>query len=283
MTPARRGVNWPLIVVKPDTSSSAPLRLLIVEDNPIDAILAVKALERNGRRLSVVRVETQAAFQAELDKSPDVILCDYFLPEFDAPTALDLIKEQGLDVPFIVLSGSIGEETAVEMIKRGADDYLLKDRIGRLDAAIQHALDQKKLRDDARQAAQYLRESEFKYRCLFDHLIDAAYVCDANTTRIVDTNRQSERLLNLDRAAILGSRLSQFFPEGTLDRLAELPPDDPSANVKFDTEMAGDGRVRVQINATRITIHQWHLLLVLVRSSDAEGAVVHRDSAEEHT
>jgi len=253
----------------PDTPVSSPLRLLLVEDNPIDAILAVKALERNGRKLNVVRVETLGEFQEELEKSPDVILCDYYLPSFDAPAALDIIKEHGMDVPFIILSGSIGEETAVEMIKRGADDYLLKDRIGRLDAAIQHALDQKKLRDDARQAAEYLRESEFKYRCLFDHLIDAAFLCDASTTRIIDTNLQSERLLGLDRAAILGVRLSQFFPQGALDRLAEMPSSDsPGAKVKFDSEMLGDGHVRVQINATHITIHGWKLLLVLVRSSD---------------
>ncbi len=254
--------------MKADTSNASPLRLLIVEDNPIDAILAVKALERSGRRLNVVRVDTLAGFQMELEKSPDVILCDYYLPSFDAPAALDLLKQQGIDVPFIILSGSIGEETAVEMMKRGADDYLLKDRIGRLDAAIQHALDQKKLRDDARQASEYLRQSEFKYRCLFDHLMDAAFLCDAATTRIIDTNRESERLLGQERAAILGTRLKTFFPEGALDRLGELPVDDAAANLKFEVEMTGDHHTRVQVNARRITIQQWHLLLVLLRTLD---------------
>jgi len=254
--------------VKANSPSSTPLRLLIVEDNPIDAILAIKALERSGRQLNVVRVDTLSGFQAELEKSPDVILCDYSLPSFDAPAALELLKQQGLDVPFIVLSGSIGEETAVEMIKQGADDYLLKDRIGRLDAAIQHALDQKKLRDDARQAAEFLRQSEFKYRCLFDHLMDAAFLCDAATTRIIDTNRQSERLLDREREAILGTRLKTFFPEGIFDQLNELPLDDPDASLKFEAEMAGDHHLRVQVNARRITIQEWHLLLVLLRTLD---------------
>jgi CheY-like chemotaxis protein len=254
--------------VTSEAPSSTPLRLLLVEDNPFDADLAIKALQRSGRRLNVVRVETRADFLAELANMPDVILCDYHLPSFDAPEALDLLKQQSINVPFIILSGSIGEETAVEMIKRGADDYLLKDRIGRLDAAIQLALDQKALRDETQRAAEHLRQSEFKYRCLFDHLMDAAYLCDATTTRIIDTNRQSERLLGLDRAGILGSRLTQYFPPGALDQLQTLPSDDPSARVKFNAEMTVANQARVQINASVITIQEWRLLLVLLRTND---------------
>ncbi len=252
----------------PQVPSSTPLRLLLVEDNPLDAGLAIKALERAGRKLDVVRVETRAEFLKELENSPDVILCDYHLPSFDAPEALDLLKQQGANVPFIILSGSIGEETAVEMIKRGADDYLLKDRIGRLDAAIQLALEQKALRDESRRAAEHLRQSEFKYRCLFDHLMDAAYLCDAATTRIIDTNRQSERLLGRDRATILGSRLSQYFAPGALDKLHELPPNDPAARVKLQATMTVEKRPCVQLSGSIITIQDWHLLLVLLRTVD---------------
>ena len=250
-----------------DVPSSPLLRLLLVEDNPFDAGLAIKALERAGRRLTVIRVETREEFLRELDNDPDIILCDYHLPSFDAPEALDLLKQQGSHVPFIILSGSIGEETAVEMIKRGADDYLLKDRIGRLDAAITLALEQKALRDEARRSEENLRQSEFKYRCLFDHLMDAAYLCDATTTRIVDTNRQSERLLQRDRASILGSRLTQYFPEGVLQRLEGLSAN-PDETVKFEAEMNVKEHCRVQVNASIITIQQWRLLLVLVRTLD---------------
>lgn len=241
---------------------------MVVEDNPLDAGLAIKALERAGRKLDVVRVENREEFLKALEDSPDLILCDYHLPSFDAPEALDLLKERGANVPFIILSGSIGEETAVEMIKRGADDYLLKDRIGRLDAAIQLALEQKALRDETRRAAENLRQSEFKYRCLFDQLMDAAYLCDAATTKIIDTNRESERLLGRDRAAILGTRLSGYFPEGALERLSELPPDNPKKRVKFEAEMEAAVKTHVQINASMITIQSWHLLLVLVRTMD---------------
>lgn len=248
----------------PAASNLPPLRLLIVEDNPFDADLAINALKRNGRQLNVVRVETREGFLQELGNSPDVILCDYSLPSFSAPEALELLKRQGPDVPFIILSGSIGEETAVDMIKRGADDYLLKDRIGRLDAAIEQALEQKTLRDEARRAAEHLRQSEFKYRCLFDHLMDAAFLCDAGTLRIIDTNRQTERLLGLERAGILGSKLNRYFPEIAITRLRSLSPEKPDATIKFEAQMASGARV--QINATLITIDQWHLLLVLARS-----------------
>jgi CheY-like chemotaxis protein len=237
----------------------------MVEDNRADAELAIHALERAGHRLDVVRVDNREAFVAELEKSPDLILCDYNLPAFSAPEALDLLKDQGLDVPFIILSGSIGEETAVNMMKRGADDYLLKDRIGRLDAAIRQALEQKALRDEARRTEEHLRQSEFKYRCLFDHLMDAAYLCDAGTTRIIDTNRRSEHLLGLDRAAILGTRLSQYFPEGALDRLHGLTPDEGDAGVRFEAALAAGSAGRVQVSAASIEIPPRHLLLVLVR------------------
>ncbi len=250
----------------PDVPSLPPLRLLIVEDNLADALFAVKELERSGRRLSVVRVDTREAYLSELANGPDVILCDYYMPSFTAPEALDLLIQQKLDVPFIVLSGSIGEETAVEMIKRGAADYLLKDRIGRLDAAVQRALEQKILRDEARRATAHLQQSELRYRCLFDHLMDAACLCDVVTMRIIDTNRQSERLLGLERAAILGSRLTQYFQKGALDGLKSLPEDDVDANVRFEAVMSGGKGGRVQVNGTSIIVPPRRLLLVLLRT-----------------
>lgn len=259
-------------------SSSPLLRLLIVEDNLSDAVLAVHELERSGRRMNVVRVDTREAFLTELANSPDIILCDYNLPAFSAPEALELLIQQGIDVPFIVLSGSIGEETAVDMIKRGADDYLLKDRIGRLDAAVERALEQKALRAEARRSAEHLRQSELKYRCLFDRLMDAAYLCDAATTRIIDVNRRGERLLGLERSAILGSRLGQYFPQGGLDRLHGLPPDDDDASVKFEMELSAGVGGRVEINAAAVTIPPRNLLLVLVRTpgrpTEPDGSAV---------
>src|SRR3989337_1860871 len=129
------------------TAPSAPLKIILVEDQPMDAELVVAALERAGTAFSPIKlVTTEAQLIEELAHSPDLILCDYSLPGFNAMGALRVVKERKLLIPFIIISGSIGEETAVEAIKAGADDYLLKDRLGRLGTAIAHAVEEKRLR-----------------------------------------------------------------------------------------------------------------------------------------
>ncbi len=249
-------------------SNTPSLRVLLVEDSPIDAELVLAALRRGGPLPSLsARVDAREEFLQQLALSPDIILCDYNMPNFSAVEVVTLVKQQAVDVPVIIISGSIGEETAVELMKLGAEDYLLKDRLGRLGPAVEHALEQKKLRAEARRAEEELRESEFKYRCLFDHLFDAAYLCNATTLRIMDTNIQGERLLARDRAAIMGMRLGQFLPKAALDRLSALRPDapDPAVNITTEIEVAGS-RLAVQVSAKAIVIHHHQLLLVLVRT-----------------
>ncbi len=105
-----------------------PLKALIVEDRPADAELMVYELERVGFAPVWRRVDNEADYLAQLGNNPDIILADHTLPEFDAPKALELLKARGLDIPFIVVTGSISEETAVDRLKQGAADYILKDR-----------------------------------------------------------------------------------------------------------------------------------------------------------
>ncbi len=116
------------------------LQALILEDEPADAELMVRALSAAGLSVRALRVETEAEFRAALDPAPDVILADYSLPRFSAVSALEALKQRALEIPFIVVSGSIGEERAVELMRLGADDYLLKDRLTRLPAAVSKAL-----------------------------------------------------------------------------------------------------------------------------------------------
>ena len=249
-------------------SITLSLRVLLVEDSPTDAELVQAALRRGGHPpAAAARVDTREEFLQQLALGPDIILCDYNMPNFSAMEVLTLVKQQAVDVPVIIISGSIGEETAVELIKLGAEDYLLKDRLGRLGPAVERALEQKKLRAEARRAEEELRESEFKYRCLFDHLFDAAYLCNATTLRIIDTNLQGERLLARDRAAIMGTRLGEFLPKATLGRLLALKADAPDPAVNLVTELDGaGGHLAVQVSAKAIAIHHHQLLLVLVRT-----------------
>ncbi|HYV38945.1 MAG TPA: response regulator, partial [Gemmataceae bacterium] len=128
------------------------LRVLIVEDNPADFRLMVHALRQGGFDPVCQRVDTEPAFSAMLDEHPDVILSDYNLPQFDALRALTLLRQRQWDIPFIIVSGSIGEDIAVGAMKQGAADFLLKDRMARLGPSVTLALEQKQLREGKRQA-----------------------------------------------------------------------------------------------------------------------------------
>ncbi len=139
-----------------------PLKILIVEDNPSDAELMVRRLKNEGFDFKWVRVEDEEAFIENLDaNSLDLILSDWSLPSFSGLCALQVTRAKGFDIPFIIVSGSIGEEAAVNALHPGASDYLLKDRLERLGQAVQNALEQKHLRD-------LNRQSEIELRIAYD-------------------------------------------------------------------------------------------------------------------
>jgi PAS domain S-box-containing protein len=136
------------------------LRVLLLEDNQYDARLVTAALEEAGYVPAVTRANTEAEFRAALSPEIDIILADYSMPQFGAMEALPLLNKSGLDVPLIIVSGSIGEDLAVQALHQGAADYLLKDRLGRLAQAIARALEQRRLREAHRQTEQQLRHSQ---------------------------------------------------------------------------------------------------------------------------
>jgi two-component sensor histidine kinase len=117
------------------------LRILLVEDSATDAKLVLQELERAGRRVQFERVETATAMRAALLREPwDLVISDWSLPTFSAPAALRILTESGLDLPFIIVSGTIGEETAVEAMRAGAHDFVLKDKLARLGPAVEREL-----------------------------------------------------------------------------------------------------------------------------------------------
>ena len=129
-----------------------PLRVLLLEDRSADAALIVHELTRAGFDPIWERIEDEAAYLRALAAAPDLILADFNMPALSAPRALELLRRQDPDLPFIVVSGSIGEETAVEVLKGGATDYLLKDRLGRLGEAVRRAVGNHHLAQSRREA-----------------------------------------------------------------------------------------------------------------------------------
>jgi signal transduction histidine kinase len=152
---------------------SVPLYVLILEDRADDAALMLDELRRAGFAPDWKRVETAAAYLEALKSPLDVILADYSLPQFDALTALRLLQGHELDIPFIVVTGSVSEEAAVECMKRGAADYLLKDRLARLGSAVAHALEEQRLRAEKRKAETALLESREQLRRRAEQLAEA--------------------------------------------------------------------------------------------------------------
>ena len=140
---------------------STPLRVLILEDSKADAELMLQELRQAEFDPEWQLVETESDYLAHLDPQLDVILADYSLPQFDARCALHLLQKRGLDIPFIIVSGCIGEELAVECMKNGAADYLLKDRLARLGQAVTQLLNQKRLRAEKRHAEERLLHDAF--------------------------------------------------------------------------------------------------------------------------
>ena len=154
----------------------------MLEDNPTDSELAGHTLRRGGVKFTSTRVETEHDFIHELDKNPpDLILSDYALPGFDGYAALDIAKRKAPHIPFIFVTGTMGEEVAIETLKSGATDYVLKHRLARLVPSVHRALREAGERNERRRAQEQLRESHEQLRALSVYL---QHVREEERTRI---------------------------------------------------------------------------------------------------
>jgi PAS domain S-box-containing protein len=152
------------------------VRVLIVDDSDDDALLLATHLRRGGIELTYERAETTSAVaQALAARPPDIVICDYNLPGFGAEEALKLVQDSGQDASFILVSGAVGEETAAAIMKAGANDFILKDRLSRLVPAVQRELRDAQVRRQRRGAETALRESEERFRLLAEHIQDIVF------------------------------------------------------------------------------------------------------------
>ncbi|MCX6554115.1 MAG: PAS domain-containing protein [Candidatus Aminicenantes bacterium] len=180
------------------------LRVLILEDNPADTELMERQLKKDDFNFAAQRVDSRSEYLKALKAfEPDLILADYNLPKFNASQALALRKKNAPLTPFIIVTGSISEETAVECIKQGADDYLLKDRLTRLGEAVRQSLANRRLQSEKMAAEESLRASELLYRTFFDSSIDMAFLKD-NRFRYLQANEALCRFYGKTENKILG-------------------------------------------------------------------------------
>ncbi len=179
----------------------APLRVLMLEDDPIDADIVQWALKENFSCIFNIAVNKEAYHEALDEFHPDLILADNALPKFNAKEALEMVHERSLNIPFILVTGTVSEEFAADIIRLGADDYILKDRLARLPAAINSALHKKRS-----EAA--VKHSEEVRRLIMNAALDAVICIDPNGL-ITVWNSQAENLFGWKEKEILGKELAE--------------------------------------------------------------------------
>jgi two-component system cell cycle sensor histidine kinase/response regulator CckA len=250
---------------------TTPLHVLIVEDSPPDAELLVRALERGGYAVTHTRVETAQAMKAALAASTwDVVLSDYELPSFSGPAALATLQASGLDLPFIMISGTIGEEIAVDALKAGAHDFLVKGRLARLIPAIEREMREVGARRERLRAEDALRRSEAQYRSLVEGAVFGIYQATVDG-RLVTANSALVAMLGYDSAEeLIATGLTTLFA-------------DPSVPVELvrrslqEARLAGEeviwrrktgDQIRVRLSGRRIEEHETSRILFEVIVED---------------
>jgi len=197
----------------PNLAPKFPLRVLLVEDNPADAELCLEFLSVAQFELTADVTQTPKDFVDRLQTAGyDVVLADYNLGSWTGLDALDMLQEQGCDVPFILLTAALGDETAIECMKRGVADYVLKERMERLPVAIYRALEQRAARIERRRADRSVEEAEAKFRALAESMQAAVFVEQGSKCSYV--NRAAEAITGFPRGELLGMSFWQLIPEG---------------------------------------------------------------------
>ncbi len=208
-----------------------PLRVIIVEDSEDDVALILRQLRRGGYDLTHLRVETASALTAALDEGGwDIVISDYSLPQFSGLAAIEICAQHGFEIPFILVSGTVGEEEAVQAMKAGAHDYLMKDNLPRLAPAVRREL------REAQARRERLR-TEARLASILDTAADAIIGVD-ESQNIVFFNQGAEEIFGHDTSEILGK---------SLDLLLRSPADESQAGVQFSVSSESDSAGQQQM------------------------------------
>ncbi len=204
------------------------LKILILEDNPYDAELNISSLKKEDWLMETRVVDDEKGFIEELEHfGPDIILSDYNLPRFNGMDALRVVRQKCPLVPFIIVTGSLDEETAVDCIKKGAWDYVLKEHLVRLNSSVKYALQYKQEIEQRKLAEIRIRESEKVSRKLLDNIETGVFLADLDTV-IVHCNSKAEKLTRRKFSSIKGKKLLEAFGFSDENR-RKLSASDPNS------------------------------------------------------
>jgi two-component system, cell cycle sensor histidine kinase and response regulator CckA len=197
---------------------TSPLRVLVVEDSVDDTFFIVRELQRGGFNVSFERVETYSAMLEALeDRTWDLVISDYSMPLFGGAAALALYLEKGVDAPFIMVSGAMGEDRAVEMVKAGAHNYVLKDNLTRLVPAVKQELAAAQERRNRRQT-----EATAAYLASLVQSCDDAIIGKTLDGTVVSWNAGAERLYGYKAVEMIGRSISVLYPSYRPDELPDI-------------------------------------------------------------
>jgi PAS domain S-box-containing protein len=260
------------------------IRVLIVEDSKSDAALAIRALEKARYAVEWQRVDTADDMRAAITTQKwDLVICDYSMPQFDAPSALTTLRESGLDIPFIVVSGNVGEDIAVAMMRSGAHDYLMKGNLARLGPAVARELIEVANRRCGREAVEALRAAEARFRAIYDHVAVGIMMID-NKGTIIHANAACEKMLGYSAAELQGRPYVQITHPLDVERTVE--------HTKLVTEGAADRDEYEKRYVTKDGVRVWVRVIFSVMRDDSRQPtyfikliedITRRKRAEAHT
>jgi two-component system sensor kinase len=234
------------------------IKILLLEDVALDSELAELELKRAGINFSLQRVDTKEKFMYELENlEPDIILADHSLPHFDGVSALELTKSHAPDTPFIFVSGKIGEDFAVEMLKKGAIDYVLKSNLSKLPYAVERALTEFREREEIKSAELALLESEEKFRTLFEKTKNPIIVFD-DKWNFIDCNDAALSFMELKHSEILKLNLADLvYNKKCLDPKKTFSNSDETLELEFEI---GNKQKILEITITPVKVRDTNIM-----------------------
>jgi PAS domain S-box-containing protein len=232
-------------------------RILFLEDLPADAEMAMRELRQAGIEFVGKVVETEKDFKTALNEfNPDIIVSDYSLPTFDGMSALKIVREHTHYIPFIVLTGSMNEETAVNCMKAGANDYVIKEQIKRLPYAVLEVIEANKVRLEKLEMEEQLLQSEEKFRNLFQNHSAIKLIIDPESLEIVDANHAAEAFYGWSVDTLTKMKISDInsLPEPKIREKINLVFKNVTINFDFRHRRANDTLSDVEVFSSIVTI-----------------------------